>query len=71
MNKSIIRAINNRQRLKMIYMDGVGRCTHRVIIPIKMNDDLVLAYCYTKRQVRTFKLDSVLSISPVNKRMGA
>ncbi|GGB56936.1 hypothetical protein GCM10011409_38150 [Lentibacillus populi] len=56
-------------KLEMIYLDSNNQITQRTIKVLRANEDAILAYCYTKRQVRSFKVDNILSFLP--KRLGA
>lgn len=59
------RAADNRQKLEMIYMDGEGNMSQRVIRVVELRKDHVLAYCYARKQVRSFKKVNILSLYPV------
>lgn len=54
-------------KLEMIYIDHNNKITKRTIKVLKANDDILLAYCYNKRQVRTFKINNILSTLPVQR----
>ena len=53
--------------LEMIYQNEKGEISQRRIMVLTVNEELFKAYCYTRRQQRTFKLSNVLSIGPVRK----
>ncbi|GGB58293.1 hypothetical protein F3157_20245 [Virgibacillus dakarensis] len=57
--------------LELIYLDSNNQITQRTIKVLRTNNDTVLAFCYTKRQVRTFKRNNILSVGPIRKRVGA
>lgn len=59
----LIRSINRQEKIEMIYFDQNNQVSQRVIRVLKINDDAT--YCYTKRQIRTFKLDNILSVGKV------
>ncbi|MGG0891704.1 hypothetical protein [Cytobacillus horneckiae] len=66
------RAAINREELEMIYRDNKGNISQRRINIIYVYEESFRAYCYVKRQQRTFKICNVLSIGPVrNVRKGA
>jgi len=73
MKMLLLRAVETGEKLEMIYMSATGDLTQRVIKVASVNDDSVLAYCYTRRQSRMFKMNNVLSIMPLRKhhRIGA
>ncbi|GEL78841.1 hypothetical protein [Tenuibacillus multivorans] len=62
MDHLLHRALENKARLEMIYVDEQGRYSQRVIRVVKINTHDFLAFCYTKRAVRLFKKDQVLSV---------
>lgn len=71
MKKLLQRSVQTKQRLEMIYLDSDNQVSQRIIRVININDNMILAYCFTRKKVRTFKLDYILSVEPVRKRVGA
>ncbi|ASK64123.1 hypothetical protein CFK37_19180 [Virgibacillus phasianinus] len=71
MKNMLLRAIQHKEKMELIYLDKNNLASQRVVQVYKINDDKIMAYCYTKRAIRTFKLDNILSVGPVRKRMGA
>ncbi|MCJ8008132.1 hypothetical protein ACFFF5_10880 [Lederbergia wuyishanensis] len=67
----INRAVGTEQRLELIYINNDSQLSQRIIKVLAVTDKAVKAYCYTKRQFRTFKLENILSAGPFHKRMGA
>ncbi|MGP4072090.1 hypothetical protein ACTWQB_06010 [Piscibacillus sp. B03] len=67
MDSILQRAMNQKQRLEMIYLDRQGDYSQRVVRIVKIDDESFLAYCYTKQAVRRFKKINVLSILPYKK----
>lgn len=66
------RATENKEVLEMIYQNNKGEFSQRRIQVIKMNEESFSAYCFTRKQQRTFKISNVLSVGPVRKvRRGA
>ncbi|MED5102422.1 hypothetical protein P9858_20030 [Niallia circulans] len=66
------RAVMNGEVLEMIYLNTKGEISQRRIKVIKLNDESFSAYCFTRKQQRTFKISNILSIGPVRKvRRGA
>lgn len=55
----------------MIYMDLQGEVSYRVIKIVNYEEDHILGYCYDKKEVRSFRKDSILSIYPNSKRQEA
>ncbi|MGD7045764.1 hypothetical protein [Jeotgalibacillus proteolyticus] len=58
------RSLTNKEKLEMIYLDADGELSHRIIKVVKFSENDVLAYCFSKKQVRLFKKDSILSVYP-------
>lgn len=72
MNKLLKRAVESNEVLEMIYQNNKGEFSQRRIQVIKVNEKSFSAYCFTRKDQRTFKLTSVLSIGPARKvRRGA
>ncbi|WP_099157255.1 hypothetical protein [Virgibacillus ndiopensis] len=67
----LIRSIDNKEKIEMIYLAADNHISQRIIRVLKINGGMVLAYCYQKKKVRTFKLDNILSVGSIRKRMGA
>ena len=66
------RATENKEVLEMIYQNNKGEFSQRRIQVIKMNEESFSAYCFTRKQQRTFKISNILSVGPVRKvRRGA
>ncbi len=66
------RAVMNGEVLEMIYLNTKGEISQRRIKVVKLNDESFRAYCFTRKQQRTFKLANVLSVGSVRKvRRGA
>jgi predicted DNA-binding transcriptional regulator YafY len=63
----LMRAAESGERLEMIYQSNKGDLTQRIIKVEKVGKDSFKAYCYTRMQLRTFKLNNVLSIGPIRK----
>ncbi|VEF48296.1 Uncharacterised protein [Bacillus freudenreichii] len=70
--KSLLnRASWSRQRLELIYINKNNQISQRIIKVIEVTELTINAYCYQKRQFRTFNLANILSIAPVRQRRGA
>jgi len=65
------RSLQQNEKIMIFYMDSAGNVTQRYIRVIRINKNTIIAYCYWRKKVRTFKLDNILSAGPSNKRMGA
>ncbi|MGG4039878.1 WYL domain-containing protein [Heyndrickxia ginsengihumi] len=68
----LMRAAESGERLEMIYMSAKGDISQRVIKVLHVSSESLKAYCYTRNQFRTFKLENILSIVPLKQhRRGA
>lgn len=65
------RASESHQKLEMIYISSDNQISQRIIKVLAVNELSVKAYCYNKKQFRTFKLSNILSVGPVRHRRGA
>jgi predicted DNA-binding transcriptional regulator YafY len=65
-------SIENKEKIIVFYLDKNNNLSQRIIRILKMNDDRIVAYCYWRKKVRTFKIDNILSAGPIKKKnMGA
>lgn len=71
MKAMLQRSIETEDKLQLIYLSNAGSISQRVIKVLAVTDTSIKAYCYTKRQFRTFKLVNILSVGPIRKRLGA
>jgi predicted DNA-binding transcriptional regulator YafY len=66
-----LRALEEKERIIMMYLDRNNQLTERVVRVIKMNGDAVLVFCYYRKQLRTFNINNILSAGPIKRRVGA
>jgi len=73
MNVLLKRAVETGELLEMIYMSNNGELSQRRIKILAISDESIRAFCYTRKQSRTFKINNILSIMPIRKhqRIGA
>ncbi|MBM7586568.1 putative DNA-binding transcriptional regulator YafY [Bacillus pakistanensis] len=62
MRSKLIRFQLEQSPVEMIYLSEKGICTKRTIIIKELNVKTLRAYCYYRRNIRTFKLDQILAI---------
>lgn len=67
----IQRSVDTKEKIVIFYIDYENNVTERYIRVINYNDDEILAYCYFRKQVRTFKRNNILSVGPTRKQMMA
>ncbi|UOQ91476.1 hypothetical protein MUO14_12865 [Halobacillus shinanisalinarum] len=69
----ITRSYEEQKKLEMIYLANDEQLSQRVIRVLAIQDNLILAYCYSRNQIRTFKKKNVMSVYPYKpkKKVGA
>ncbi|MEK4302380.1 hypothetical protein MKY30_23770 [Oceanobacillus sp. FSL W8-0428] len=63
----LISAMENKEKVMIYYMDSEGNVSQRVIRVVDINDNKMLVYCYYRKQVRSFKMDGILSCGPLKR----
>ncbi|WP_243291680.1 WYL domain-containing protein [Bacillus sp. FJAT-47783] len=56
------RSLLEHRPLEVIYMSKDGKFSKRQIMVRSIHDSYVRAYCLRKRQIRTFRRESILSM---------
>ncbi|AXI08306.1 hypothetical protein CV093_05150 [Oceanobacillus sp. 143] len=67
----ILRSMENKEKIVIFYIDQNNSVTKRIVKVVSTNGKLIAAYCYWRKQIRTFKLENILSAEPIRKRVGA
>lgn len=70
MKKSLNRAMAEGFPVEIIYMKE-HEFSKRTILVNDIKNGYVKAFCFQKRQVILFKVDSILAVFPIKKRMHA
>lgn len=65
------RSIEQKEKIIIFYINSDNQVTQRFIRVLKVNANHIMAYCYYRKQVRSFKLDNILSAGPIKQRVGA
>lgn len=65
MKEQLIRAMQYRQLVTIMYMSKSDEITKRRVKVLKISGDKFQAYCFLKRAKRTFIIDNVLAVLPV------
>ncbi|MCT1904136.1 hypothetical protein [Oceanobacillus sojae] len=55
------KSLDKKENIMIYYMDSKGKVSQRIIRVVDIDDVKVLAYCYYRKQVRSFKKDNILS----------
>lgn len=71
MKTLFLNSIEIKEKIVIFYMDSNNKVTQRYIRVLQVHDNYILAYCYYREKVRTFRLDNILSAGPSRKRVGA
>lgn len=61
------RSLQEQRPLEVIYMSKDGKFSKRTIIVRSMHDSYVRAFCLHKRQIRSFRKESILSMQCLKK----
>ena len=69
MNGLFERSINQKLPIEIIYLSEKGALTQRTIAVREIRGSYVKAYCFSKQQVRIFKMDNILSAGVKGKRV--
>lgn len=67
LNSSLVR----KEKIMIYYMDSQSQVTQRIIRVVEFKGNSILAYCYYRNQVRSFKLENILSYGKVRRSIGA
>lgn len=58
-------SLRNKKVIEIIYHGSQG-ITQRKIKVLRMDEHKITAYCYTKKGIRSFKLDAILGASLIH-----
>ncbi|SDL99511.1 hypothetical protein [Sediminibacillus halophilus] len=66
-------AQDNKTKVEMIYQAKNGQLSQRIVRILQVKEEQVVAYCFYRKQVRTFRLENILAVHPAKKlrRRGA
>ena len=65
MKEQLIKSMQRNQIVSMMYMAKDGKVSKRSIKIIKIVGDSFQAYCFNRKDKRTFTISNVLAILPV------
>ncbi|SHT00644.1 Uncharacterised protein [Mycobacteroides abscessus subsp. abscessus] len=68
MQRALIKALNEKQPLEIIYLSDKQKITQRTIIVNEINPHTIRAYCFLRKQRRLFKINNILSIFPIKQK---
>lgn len=64
MERLLIQSLKEKTPIEMIYKNETGTLTQRVIMLLDVTDMHIRAYCQTRKGIRTFKRQNILSAMP-------
>ncbi|KGR77430.1 hypothetical protein [Ureibacillus sinduriensis] len=65
MKQQLLKVMQRNQLIDLMYIAKSGEVTKRRIKVINVTAESFSAYCFLKRNIRTFKIQSVLALLPV------
>ncbi len=60
-----------KSKIMIYYIDNNNEVTQRIVSVVELKREYVIAYCYYRKQVRSFKYENILSCGSVKRRVGA
>jgi len=70
MESILKRSLNDKTALDMIYIKKDGTISKRSVVVHQINQDYIRAFCFKSRQIKTFCIENILAINPVDLRRG-
>lgn len=64
MNNLLLRSKNENIPLEIIYLSEDQQFSQRKLIVKEINGEYIRAYCLLRKQMRTFRVDNILSVMP-------
>lgn len=62
------RAVENEEKIQIIYQSKNGELSQRFVTVQEVNDTHAICFCHYKRQRRMFRLENILSATTIKKR---
>lgn len=56
--------------VEIVYIDKNERITRRTVVVLGIRGDAMRVYCCGRQAHRLFKLDRILAVAPIGRRMG-
>ncbi|MBM7603621.1 putative DNA-binding transcriptional regulator YafY [Metabacillus crassostreae] len=60
-------SLQKNMPITIIYLSGNGHISQREVVVKKLNNQKLFAYCYLRKQIRTFSLTNILSADHIVK----
>ncbi|GGP09617.1 hypothetical protein GCM10011346_14490 [Oceanobacillus neutriphilus] len=71
MIRFLTKAMEKKEKVMIYYIDSKGKVSQRIISVVDIDSLKILAYCYYRKQVRSFKIDNILSFGQLKRSVGA
>ena len=68
MKESLLKSMRYGQVVDMMYLSKSGEITKRRIKVLRIQGDSFQAFCFLRMTKRTFKVDNVLALIPVERK---
>ncbi|MFJ8261389.1 transcriptional regulator [Rummeliibacillus sp. NPDC094406] len=68
MKEQLIKAMQYHQLVELMYMSKTGEISKRRVKILKISGDKFQVFCFTKHEKRTFIIENVLAMLPINKK---
>ncbi len=68
MQRALLKALNEKQPLEIIYLSEKQKITQRTIIVHELNPHTIRAYCFLRKRRRLFKINNILSVFPLKQK---
>lgn len=65
----IKKAIQTGRKVNIIYLTQSGSISKRIIQVISYRDEHIIAFCYMRNQLRTFKIANILAVEQSEQKM--
>ena len=65
MLKELAKLLERKEVAEVIYMKADGSLTKRRVRILSIQTDSICAYCFLRREKRTFKIDRILAVRKV------
>lgn len=62
MNRTLQMSLEEEKCIDMIYMNKCGELTQRIIKVLEINEDHIKAFCFLRKEKRTFRKENILSV---------
>lgn len=68
MDKWLVKSAREKRPVVIIYQKQDGSFTKRTIMVYKIHAGYIKAFCYSKKQYRTFRMDRMYAVEPYQRK---